>query len=189
MPNSSDLKRGVQFLHEGTPFTATDVAFQTPSARGANTLVKVKARDISSGQLKQFTFRAGERLDDPDVETRKMQYLYRDGEVFHFMDTDNFEQFELREDVLAGSKLYLTEEMNVRLVFFEGRPISVELPKAVDYEIVECEPAIKGDTVTNVSKTATLSTGLEVQVPLFINLGDWIRVDTTDARYVERVRK
>lgn len=189
MPSSSELKRGMRFLFEGSPYTVADVAFQSPSARGANTLVKVRARDMATNQLKQFTFRSGERLEDPDVETRNMQFLYRDEDLFHFMDKDNFEQFELREDVLDGTELYLTEELQVKLVFFEGRPISVDLPKAIDYEIVDCEPAIKGDTVTNVTKTARLSTGLEVQVPLFIHQGDWIRVDTTEGRYVERVRK
>jgi len=188
MPSSSDFKRGLRFLHEGTPFQITDVAFQTPSARGANTLVKVKARDLVSGQLKSFTFRAGERFGDPDVETRKVQFLYADGEIYHFMDMESYEQFELTAASLGGAEMYMVEELHLKLMFFNGNPVSVDLPKALEMEIVECEPGIKGDTVSNVTKTATLSTGLEVQVPLFINQGDVIRVDTSEGRYVERAK-
>lgn len=189
MPSTSDLKRGGRFLHDGSPYQATDVAYQTPSARGANTLVKVKARDLVSGQLKSFTFRAGERLDDPDIETRKVQYLYGDGDLHHFMDLEDYEQFSLNPDALEGALEYLLEELHVKLMFFNGDPISVELPKSMEMEIVECDPGMKGDTVTNVTKSARLSTGLEVQVPLFVNQGDVIRVDTSEGRYVERVRK
>lgn len=188
MPSTSDLKRGVRFLYDGSPYQTHDVAFQSPSARGANTLVKCRARDLVTGQLKSFTFRAGERLEEPDVETRKVQFLYREEDRFHFMDMESYEQFDLPLDALGGAEMYLIEELVVRLFFFNERPISVELPKAMDYPIVECEPAIKGDTVTNVTKTARLATGLEVQVPLFINEGDTIRVDTSEGRYVERVK-
>ena len=188
MPSTSDLKRGVRFQEGDTPFLVTDVAFQTPSARGANTLVKVKARALTTGQLKTFTFRAGERLDDPDIETRKVQYLYADGDAFHFMDVDSYEQFPLTAEAMGGAQEYLKEEMQVKLVVFNGKPISVELPKAVELEIVECEPGMKGDTVTNVTKSARLETGLMTQVPLFLNQGDVVRVDTSDGRYVERVK-
>jgi len=189
MPSTSDLKRGGRFEQDGSPYQVTDVTYQTPSARGANTLVKVRARDLVSGQLKSFTFRAGERLDDPDIETRKVQYLYSDGDLYHFMDTENYEQFSLSPDALDTALDYLIEELHARLMFFNGEPISVELPKALDMQIVECDPGMKGDTVTNVTKTAKLATGLEVQVPLFINPGDVIRVDTSEGRYIERVRK
>ena len=188
MLSSSDFKRGMRFLHEGSPFQIVDVAFQTPSARGANTLVKVKARDLISGQLKSYTFRSGEKFEDPDVETRRVQYMYADGDAFHFMDLDNYEQFELREDSLGDSTSYLIEDMHLKLMFFNDNPVSVELPKAMDMEIVECEPGLKGDTVSNVTKAAVMATGLEVQVPLFINQGDTIRVDTSEGRYVERVK-
>jgi elongation factor P len=188
MPSTSDLKMGGRFLFEGIPFQVTDLTTQTPSARGANTLVKVKARDLLSGQLKSFTFKAGERLDDPDIEMRKVQYLYSDGDAFHFMDLNTYEQFPLSPDNVADATDYLVEELEVRLMFFNGEPVSVELPKAMDLEVVECDPGMKGDTVTNVTKSAKLSTGLEVQVPLFINVGDVLRIDTSEARYVERVK-
>lgn len=189
MPSSSDLKRGIRFLHESSPYTVADVAFQTPSARGANTLVKVKARNMETGQLQHFTFRAGERLDDPDIETLKVQFLYSDDDLYHFMDMETYEQHALAKDSLGGTEDYLVEEIEAKLVVFNGRPISLDLPKAIDMVVAECEPAFKGDTVTNVQKTAMLETGLEIQVPLFINVGDVVRVDTTEARYVERVRR
>jgi len=188
MPSTSEFKRGTRFLHDDNPMQVTDVAYQTPSARGANTLVKVKARDLISGQLKSFTFRAGEHLGDPDIETRRVQYLYSDGDMYHFMDVETYEQFALTPDNLGGAGDYLVEELRVKLMFFNGNPISLDLPKAMDMTIVECDPGLKGDTVTNVTKSATVETGLEIQVPLFINQGDMVRVDTSDGRYVERVK-
>jgi elongation factor P len=188
MPSSADFKRGVRFLYEGAPLQIVDVAFQTPSARGAATLVKVKARDLLTGQLRSLSLRSGERFEDPDIEMRKVQFLYGDGEVWHFMDVDTYDQYELQGDSVSGSKDYLVEGLLVRMMLYNGNPISLELPSALEMEIAECEQAIKGDTVTNVTKTARLATGLEIQVPLFINQGDIVRVDTSEGRYVERVK-
>jgi elongation factor P len=187
MPNASDLKRGTRFLYEGSPFQVTDMSTQSPSARGAATLVKVKARDLLTGQLKSYSFKASERFDDPDIELRKVQYLYRDDDAFHFMDLETYDQYRLVPDNVGEAEDYLLEELEVRLMFFNELPVSVELPKAMDMEIVQCDPGLKGDTVTNVTKAANLATGLVVQVPLFINQGDVIRVDTSEGRYVERV--
>lgn len=187
MPQSSELKRGARFLYEGVPFQVTDMSTQSPSARGATTLVKIKARDLLSGQLKSYSFKASDRFEDPDIEMRKVQYLYRDDDAFHFMDLDSYEQYRLVPDNVGDAAEYLIEELEVRLMFFNDQPVSVELPKGMDMEIVQCDPGLKGDTVTNVTKAATLATGLVVQVPLFINQGDVIRVDTSEGRYVERV--
>ena len=189
MPSSSDLKKGVRFEAEGIPYTTMEANTQSPSARGANTLVKVKARDLLSGTQKVFTFKAGERLDDPDIELGKFQFLYRDDDQYHFMNLDTFDQIMMTRDQMDGADLFLLEEAEVRLMFYEGRPVSVELPNTVDLEITECDPAIRGDTVTNVQKAARLETGLEVQVPLFVEPGERIRVDTRDSRYIERVKK
>ncbi|MBM4370348.1 MAG: elongation factor P [Deltaproteobacteria bacterium] len=189
MPNTSDLKRGVRFEHDGVPYGTVDVSTQTPSARGATTLVKVKARDLLSGQLKTFTFKAGERLGDPDIELAKHQFLYREGDDFHFMNLETFDQVMMPRDQMGGADYYLLEEAEVRIMFYEGRPVSVELPNVVELRIVECDPAVRGDTVTAVTKNARLETGLEVQVPLFVECGERIRVDTRDDRYIERVKK
>jgi elongation factor P len=189
MPSSSELKKGVRFEYEGIPYTTIEANTQTPSARGANTLVKVKARELLSGQQKVFSFKAGERLDDPDIELGKFQFLYRDGDEFNFMNLETFDQIMMTRDLLQGADLFLVEEAEVRLMFYEGRPVSVELPNVVELRITECDPAVRGDTVTNVQKTARLETGLEVQVPLFVEPDESIRVDTRDSRYIERVKK
>lgn len=189
MPSTSELKRGTRFEIDGVPYNTVDVATQTPSARGANTLVKVKAMDLLSGLLRNFTFKAGERLDDPDIELSKSQFLYRDGDDFYFMDNETFEQITMRVEALGGAENYLKENLDVRVMFYNGNPINVELPNVVELKIIETEPAIKGDTVTNVTKIAKLETGLEVAVPLFVSPDESIRVDTRDARYIERVKK
>jgi elongation factor P len=189
MPSTSDLKRGVRYLFESNAYTVVDVALQTPSARGATTLIKVKARELVTGQLKQMVFKAGERLEDPDVEIVKAQFLYKDGDNMVVMDQDSFEQHELTPEIVGEAKWYLVEDQPIRLVLFNGRPVTIELPKAMDLVIAECDPGFKGDSVNNVMKNATLSTGLQIQVPLFINPGDVVRIDTAEGRYVERVRK
>lgn len=189
MVSTSDLKKGTRFEYSQSPFVVTEVAFQTPSARGANTLVKVKARDLITGQLRSFTFRAGENLPDPDIEFRKAQFLYSHAGIHYFMDVQNYDQYEVSEQALGRCALYLVEQTQVRVMFYKGRAVSIELPKTVDLRIVQCEPGIKGDTVSNVTKTAKLETGLELQVPLFVEQGEIIRVDTREGRYLERVRK
>jgi elongation factor P len=189
MPNTSELKRGVRFETEGVPYLVIDVATQSPSARGATTLVKVKARDLLSGSLKSFTFKAGERLADPDIEINKSQFLYKDGDDYNFMDSETFEQIMIPGEQLGDATDYLTENMEVKMMFYQGRPVSVEVPNVVELKIVETEPAVRGDTVTAVTKAAKLETGLVVQVPLFVAQDEVIRVDTRDGRYIERVKK
>ncbi len=189
MPNSQDLKRGVRFEHDGVPYTVVDLTTQSPSARGGTTLVKVKARELIGGALRSFSFKTGERLGDPNVELSKSQFLYSDGEDYHFMDNETYDQCIIKKDELGGSEAYLLEGMEVRVMFYDERPVSIEVPNVVDLMIEQTDPGMKGDTVTNVTKAATLETGLVVQVPLFINPEDKIRVDTRDARYIERVKK
>jgi elongation factor P len=189
MPSTSELKKGVRFEHEDEPYTTVDVFSQSPSARGGSTLVKVKARNMISGAFRSFSFKSGERLDEPDIELMKCQFLYADGDDYNFMNQENYEQYLMRKDTMGGTHLYLKEEMEIRLLFYEGQAVSLELPNVVELAIAETEPGMKGDTVTNVTKTAVMETGLEVQVPLFINQEDKIRVDTRDNRYIERVKR
>jgi elongation factor P len=188
MISTSDFKKGARFLLEGTPYTVEESQSQSPSARGTATLVKVKARNVLTGQLVQKTFKAGERFEEPDLETRPVQYLYREGELFYFLDQSSYDQHELREEEVGDNAGYLMENMECRVILFEGRPVSVEVPNVVEMLIVDCEPAVRGDTVNAVTKAATLETGLVVQVPMFVEQGTRIRVDTRDARYIERVR-
>lgn len=188
MISTSDFKRGARFQLDGAPYVVEESQTQSPSARGANTLVKVKARNVLTGQLVQKTFKAGERFEEPDLEARQVQYLYREADVFYFMDQESYEQHELRSEEVGSAAGFLIENMGCRVVLFEGRPVAVEVPNVVELTIVETEPAVRGDTVNAVTKGATLETGLVVQVPMFVEQGTRIRVDTRDSRYIERVK-
>lgn len=186
MPSTSDFKKGMRLELDGHPYVIEDFSTQTPSARGAATLIKAKLRNLRSKQLINRTFKSGERFKDPDFEVRPCQYLYADGETHYFMDDENYEQYPVAEDDVAHELGFVRPNDPVRAVLFEGQCIGLEVPNTVVLEVAECEPAIKGDTVTNVTKTAKLETGLEVQVPLFINSGDKLIIDTRDARYIRR---
>ena len=188
MLSTSDFKRGTRVLFDGEPFTLLDVSSRTPSARGANTLIKVRARSVLTGQMVAKTFKAGERFEEPDLETRVSQFLYREGEVFFFMDLESYEQHEMRAEDLGDTAGYLLENAEVKVLLFESRPVAVTVPNTVDLVVVETEPAVRGDTVNSVSKDATLETGLVVQVPMFIAQDEKIRVDTRDGHYVERAK-
>jgi elongation factor P len=187
MPTTSDFKRGLLIEMDGDPYAVEDYSTQTPSARGAATLVKAKLRNLRTKQLVQKTFKAGERVNEPDYEVRSAQYLYDEGgEVFYFMDDETYEQWGIPRDVIDYEIGFLRPNDTCRVVLFEGSPIGLQLPHTVVLEVTETEPAVKGDTVTNVTKAATLETGLEVQVPLFVVTGDQLVIDTRDARYVRR---
>lgn len=187
MPSTSDLKRGVRLELDGEPFVVVDVSVQSPSARGAATLIKTKLRNLKTKQLLNKNFKSQERLKDPNFEIRPCQYIYAEGDdTFYFMDSENFEQFPLKKDDIAQELGFIRENDAVRAVFFDGACIGIEVPNTVELEVTACDPGVKGDTVTNVTKSATLETGLEVQVPLFINVGDKLQVDTRESRYIRR---
>lgn len=187
MTTSSDLKRGARIELEGEPWVVVDLATQGPTARGGNTLVRVKLRSLRTGQLSDHTFKAGERVQVPDFEIRPSQFLYDEGgELYYFMDQETYEQFPLSRDQLEGALPYLRPNDEVRALFFNGGCIGVELPHTMVLEVREAEQAVRGDTATAAQKTAILETGLEIQVPLFIETGDRIVVDTREARYVRR---
>jgi len=187
MPTTSDFKRGMLIEMDGDPYAVEDVSVQTPSARGAATLVRAKLRNLRSKQLLSKTFKAGERIKEPDYEIRPSQYLYDEGgEVFYFMDDENYEQSGMSKADIEYELNFLRPNDPCRLVFFDGNPIGIQLPHTVVLGVAETEPALKGDTVNNVTKTATLETGLEVQVPLFVSEDDELIIDTRDGRYVRR---
>jgi elongation factor P len=187
MATTSDLKRGMRVELDGDPWTVLDHTTQTPSARGSATLVKVKLRNIRTRQLVDRTFKAGETIKLPDFEIRPSQYLYDDGSGLHyFMDDESYEQFPLSAEEIESELGYLRPNDSVRALFFDGKCIGIEVPNTVVLEVVDCDPGMRGDTVTNVTKPARLETGLEVQVPLFIEVGDKLVIDTRDARYVRR---
>lgn len=187
MATTSDLRRGMLIEIDGEPYAVEDFSAQTPSARGAATLIRTKLRNLRSKQLISKTFKAGERVKEPDYEIRPCQYLYDGGdETFYFMDDQSYEQFGMSKEDIAYELGFLRPNDPCRLVFFDGHPIGVQLPNTVVLGVAETEPAMKGDTVTKVTKTATMETGLEVQVPLFVSQEDQLVIDTREARYIRR---
>ena len=187
MPTTSDFKRGMLIEMDGDPYAVETVSVQTPSARGAATLVRAKLRNLRSKQLISKTFKAGERVKEPDYEIRPCQYLYEEGgETFYFMDDVTYDQSGMSKEAIEYELGFLRPNDPCRLIFFDGTPIGIQLPNTVVLGVAETEPALKGDTVTNVTKTATMETGLEVQVPLFVSRDDELIIDTRDARYIRR---
>ena len=148
--------------------------------------VQVKMRSLRSGTMTEHRFSSEDRVDRAALEEHEMEYLYDDGEYYYFMNTENFEQMHLTRDILGDAVDYLVPQLKVNIEFYEGKPMSVELPPTVDLTVVETEPGLKGASVSNVTKAAKLETGLMVQVPPFINEGESIKVDTAEGTYLSR---
>ncbi len=189
MPNASDLKRGGRVEIDGEPFVVLDVHFQSPSARGAATLVKTKVRNLRTGNVFDKTFKAQDRIVEPQVELRAVQYLYADDDGFHFMDAESYEQFCLRADEIGDAAGYLKEGLaGIRSVLFNDRVISIELPQTLTLRVEQTDPAIKGATAQAQTKPATLETGLVIQVPSYLESGELVLVDTREARFISRAK-
>ncbi len=187
MISTNDFKRGARIELDGEPFVIVDYGTQSPSARSANTLVRVKLRNLRNGQLLDRAFKAGERVKVPDFEIKVVQYLYEeDGEMFYFMDQETYDQFPLAKDTIAGELRYIRPEDQVRALFFNEQCIGIEVAATVTLRVTETEPGVKGDTVSSTTKPAILETGVELQVPLFVEAGDEVVVDTREARYIRR---
>lgn len=181
----SQLKKNAKVEMDGQPFVV--VAFQFVKPGKGQGLYKCKLKNMLTGAVVDRTWRSGEKLDEANVESRKMQFLYESGDAYTFMDNQTYEQIELSADVIGDDKYYLLDQIEVDMLFYNDRPVGITLPSHVVMEIVECEPGVKGDTATNVTKAATVQTGLNVQVPLFIKQGEKVKIDTRDGSYVERV--
>ena len=189
MISTSDFKRGVQILVDGQPYTVVDYTVQTPSARGAATLVRTRVRNVLTGAVLEKTFKAGEKFDEPDVDEREAQFLYEAGGEYNFLDQESFEQFALGADALGDAAGFLAENTVVKSVVYNGEVVSVELPQFVEFDVVEVEGAARGDTAAGkVLKDAKISTGATVRVPLYLEAGERILVDTTTGEFVKRVR-
>lgn len=194
MITTGDFKKGVRLEIDGAPWTIVTTTTQTPSARGAATLVKVRLRQVLTGQVIDRTYKAGEKFTEPDLEMRPSQYLYSvpgsDGTVHHFMDTQSYDQFERRDDDLGCDPRYLVEGVDVTAVVYNGSVCGVELPQFVELELDDVAPGTRGDTASGgVTTSATTVTGLSIQVPLFIRSGDRVRIDTTTGEFKDRVGK
>jgi elongation factor P len=189
MLTANEFKRGLRIELEGDPYVIMDVHFQSPSARGASTLVKAKVRNLRSGSVFDRTFKSGDKIVEAEIEFRPVQYLYADGDGHHFMDTQSYEQFVLSAEALSRDAGYLTEGLEgIRSVVFKGAVLSIDLPQSVVLKIRATDPALKGATAQAQTKPATLETGLVVQVPAYLETGDAVQVDTADGRFMARIK-
>lgn len=185
MIDVNDLRKGVTFTLDGQLYRVLEYSHNKPG-RG-NATIRTRLYNLRTGVITDKTFQSGDRVQDIRLETRVAQYLYRDGDLYYFMDNTTFEQTPINASSLGDHVNYLRENMDVKLTFYEDQPLDVELPASVDLKVVESEPGVRGDTATGATKLATTETGLKVQVPLFVNVGDTIRVNTETGQYVTRV--
>jgi elongation factor P len=182
-----DFRNGLKVELDGEPWMITD--FQHVKPGKGNAFTRTRLKNLITGKVLDRTFKSGETLTKPELDARDMQYLYNDGETYSFMDTSNYEQVALQKETLGELAQWLKDQTVVGVLFYQGRAISVDLPTFVELQISHTEPGIKGDTATGAVKPATLETGATVNVPLFLNEGDVIKIDTRTGDYVERVNK
>lgn len=184
MYSTSDFRKGLAIMYEGQPYEIIDCQHHKPGKGAA--VVRTRLRNLITGVSVDPTFRSGDKVERPDIEERQGQFLYESEGKYHFMDPASYEQFEVNTSVIGEKKNFMMENMAVSMLFFEGRIISVDLPNHVVLPITQCDPAVRGDTVSGATKPATVSTGFVCQVPLFVNEGDKIRIDTRTGEYIER---
>lgn len=184
MYSTSEFRRGLKIEVDGTPYEIVEFQHFKPGKGGA--MVRTKLRNILNGRIADNTFRSGEKVARPDLEHRDMQYLYKEGTDLVFMDLVSYEQLHLAADFCGGKERYLKDAQEVRVLLYNSKPIDIELPISLVLKVVETDSIAKGDTVSNVTKPAVLETGLTVQVPPFVNVGDHIKVDTRSDEYLGR---
>jgi elongation factor P len=163
--------------------------FQHVNPGKGGAFVRTKLKSLRTGRVLEKTFRSGEKVPEADIEERKMQYLYLDGDSLVFMDSETYDQISISEEQVGEARKFLKENTDVDIMFFKGVPINVELPNFIVVDVAQTDPGLKGDTASNVTKPATLETGAVVQVPLFVKEGESIRIDTRTGEYVERAKK
>ncbi|HLL03676.1 MAG TPA: elongation factor P [Myxococcaceae bacterium] len=183
--DTSEFRKGLKIEMDGEPYEI--VEFQHVKPGKGSAFVRTTIRSLLSGRVLQPTLKSGEKVGKPDIEEKDMQYLYVQGDDFYFMDTRNYEQTFLSEKVLGENKNFLKENINVSVLFYNGKAIGVTLPNSVDLKVTKCDPGVRGDTVSGALKPATMETGYTVNVPLFINEGDVLKIDTRDGKYLTRV--
>lgn len=187
MITTSDFKRGMAILVEGQPYLILDYSVQTPSARGSATLVRTKVRNVITGQVFDMTFKSGEKFGVPDLERRATTFLYADGDDFHFMDEKSYEQFHMDREALGDAARWLQDGITLRSIVFEGKVVGVDLPQFVELEVIETGPGGRSDMASGkVTKSATLSNGTPIRVPVYLEAGERVVVDTTTGEFVKR---
>lgn len=186
MYSTPDFRKGLKIELNGEPFTMVDFLHVKPGKGGA--FVRTTLKSMLTGNVIDRTFRSGEKVDKPNLEEKEMQYLYHSEGEFHFMDNETYEQLFLTVDQLGEARNYLQENVTVTVVLHNGKPIGVDVPIFVELVVATTEPGVKGDTAAGATKPATLETGMTVQVPLFVDEGDILKIDTRTGKYIERVR-
>ncbi len=188
MISTSDFKKGTKILFKDEPYMVLEYQSVKPGKGGA--YMRTKMKNMITGLVHEETFRSGEKLPAPDLEYKDMQYLYNDGDMYHFMDQDTYEQVALNADQLDDVLSLLKEQTIYNILYFEEKPIAVTPPLFMELKVTETPPGVRGDTAQGgATKPATLETGLRIQVPLFVDEGDFVRIDTRDNTYLERVKK
>ena len=185
MYETADFKKGLKIMVEGKPYVIVD--FQHVKPGKGNQFSRTKLRNMLTGQNLEVTFKSGEKFEVPNVENKERTFLYQDESGYAFMDQESYEQISMSDDDLGDSRFYLTENLKVVILFYNEKAVAADVPKAVNLKVTKSDPGIKGDRVSGATKPATMETGLVVQVPLHINEGDTLRIDTSTGDYVERV--
>lgn len=186
MISTTDFRGGVRLMVEGEPYYIVEFQHVKPGKGGA--FVRTKLKSYLTGNVLDRTFRSGERFEEPDLEEREMQFLYADGDDYTFMDTETFEQLTFEKNQLGDNADLLKENMVVKILIYEHRPIAVELPIFIELKVVDAEPGVRGDTASGGTKPAVVETGATIKVPLYLEVGTVIKIDTRTRAYVERVR-
>jgi elongation factor P len=184
MYSVSEFRNGLKIEYEGEPYTI--VEFQHVKPGKGNAFTRTRIKNLITGRTLEPTFKSGDKVGKPDVDEKEMQYLFKDGDHYTFMDTTTYEQILIDKDALGDAANWLLENLNCHILFWNGRPIGVTPPNSVVMKIIKCEPGVRGDTATNATKPATLESGAVVNVPLFVNEGERVKVDTRTGQYIER---
>lgn len=184
MLSTSDFRKNLKIKFKGDLYVIVD--FQHAKTAQRRAVVRTRLKNLRTGQVLEESFAAGDTVEKPDFSERMMQYLYSADDEYHFMDSRTYEQVTLKQKQVGDYRWYLQENLEYKVLFFEGQPVNIDMPSSVVLKVVEAEPAVKGDSVSNIMKNVKLETGLSVKVPLFINEGDKVKVDTRSGEYLER---
>jgi len=183
---ATQIRRGMVIVFEGEPCRVVEFRHHTPGNLRA--MIQTKLRSLRSGSSFEHRFRSADTIERAALEQHEMEYMYSDGSHHHFMNTENYEQVALSDDELGDSAQWLSPGLKLQAEFYEGSPIGIDMPPSIELTVTQTEPSMKGATVSNVNKPATLENGVTIQVPPFVNEGDRIRVDPTESRYIERAK-
>lgn len=187
MALTSEFRKGLRILLDNEPFVIVDFQHVKPGKGGA--FVRTRIKSLVSGNVLDRTFRSGDKVELPELEEAQMQFLYKEGDKYHFMDTRSYDQIYIDEKNLGDARNYIKEGLNIEVLIYKGNPIDVEIQNFVELRIVQTEPGMRGDTAQNATKPAVLETGYTIQVPLFVEEGEVVKIDTRTGQYIERVSK